>query len=382
MPVAVLAGWVAGPPGTTGLLLDGARIERLLTGDTAPEGAAVVDYRPHLLGPGTIDLHTHGAVERSFSSGPPEDTLEICRYRAQTGCTGLLATITGEWEELLAALTKLGALADAETGGAALLGVHVEGPFLNPARKGAIGERTIRPPSIDELRRMQDAAGGTIRMMTVAPEVPGALACIEEMVRLGIVPSAGHTDATYEELLAGIDAGVRKSTHTFNAMRPLHHRDPGTVGAVLADPRIVAELIPDGAHVHHGAMRGLVRAKTPSGVALVTDGVRYAVLPEGVYERPGRGRATVKDGIAVADDGTIAGSVSPMDRNLGVLRDALGLEPDALFTMASWVPAELLGLENKRWLAPGTDADFGVYDAALRCVATFIGGRQVWAAPA
>ena len=374
----VLAGAFAGaPPGTTGLLLDGGRIERFTTEGEAPRGAEVLDFRPHTLAPGTIDVHTHGAVECSFSSGGPEDTLAICRYRARTGCTGLLATITGEWDELLAALGKLGRLTGAETGGAALLGIHVEGPFLNPTRKGAIGESTIRPPSVDELRRMQDTAGGAIKMMTVAPEVPGALAVIEEMVRLGIVPSAGHTDATYDELRAGIDAGVRKSTHTFNAMRPLHHRDPGTVGAILADERIVAELIPDGAHVHPGAMAALIKAKSPSRVALVTDGVRYAGLPEGVYERPGRGRATIKDGIAIADDGTIAGSVSPMDRNLGLLRAELGLGVEALVEMASAVPAALLGLTRKGRLAPGMDADFAVFDASLRCTATFVGGERL-----
>ena len=378
MTVAVLAGSVAGaPPGTTGVLLDGGRIAVFLAGAPPPD-VPVTDLRPHLLAPGTIDVHTHGAVERSFSSDPPEDVYEICRYRARTGCSGLLATITGQWDELLVALDKLGRLVGTDTGGAALLGIHVEGPFLNAERRGAIDERTIRPPSIDDLRRMQDAAHGGIRMMTVAPEVPGSLDCIVEMVRLGIVPSAGHTDATYDELRAGIDAGIRKSTHTFNAMRPLHHRDPGTVGAVLADDRIVAELIPDGAHVHPGAMRALVNAKTPPRVALVTDGVRYAGLADGVYERPGRGRATVRDGIAVAADGTIAGSVSPMDRNLGLLRDALGLDVEALFTMASGVPAALLGLRTKGTLAPGMDADFGVYDSDVRCVASFIGGRQVW----
>jgi N-acetylglucosamine-6-phosphate deacetylase len=374
----VLGGAVVGAPAAAGLILDGPHIARSVQpGAAPPPGATVHDFRPHLLAPGTIDLHTHGAANCSFSSGPPEDTHTICRYRAHTGCTALLATITGEWNELLAAVAKLGTLTGRPTGGAALLGIHVEGPFLNPVRKGAIGESTMRPPSVDDLHRLQDTAAGTIRMMTVAPELPGALPVIEEMVRLDIVPSVGHSDATYEEALAGVDAGVRKATHTFNAMRPLHHRDPGTVGAVLADDRLVAELIPDGAHVHPGAMAALVKAKRPNRVALVTDGVRYAGLPEGTYERPGRGNAVVRDGIAVAEDGTIAGSVSPMDRNLGLLRDSLGLPLYDLFTMAAAVPASLLGLTQKGSLAPGRDADFAVYDDALRCVATFVSGQPL-----
>ncbi|MGH2350093.1 MAG: N-acetylglucosamine-6-phosphate deacetylase, partial [Chloroflexota bacterium] len=294
MPI-VLAGSVAGVESCTGLIVEGARITRLLTpGETPPSGAEVLDFRPHLLAPGTIDVHTHGGVGCSFSTGPADDTRAVCRYRASTGCTALLPTITGSWDELTAALPKLAALASegGASDGAEVLGIHVEGPFLNPARKGAIDAATMRPPSADDLRRLQDAAGGWIKMMTVAPELPGALGVIEEMVRLGIVPSVGHSDATYQQVLDAAAAGARKSTHTYNAMRPLRHRDPGTVGGVLADDRLVAELIADGAHVHAGAMRVLLKAKGAALTALITDGVRYAGLPEGVYERPGRGRLT------------------------------------------------------------------------------------------
>jgi N-acetylglucosamine-6-phosphate deacetylase len=393
----VLAGEVVGLPLATptpslehasgdsvasGLVLDGGRIVRLLAAGEVPAGpGTVLDFRPHLLAPGTIDVHTHGAVGCSFSSGPPEDTLAVCRYRATTGTTSLLPTITGQWEELLGALAKLGALAGA-TGqhpdGAAILGIHLEGPFLNPERRGAIDVATMRPPDLDDLRRLQDAAGGWIKMMTVAPELPGALTAIEEMVRLRIVPSIGHSDADYETVLAAADAGARKSTHTYNAMRPLQHRDPGTVGGILADDRLVAELIADGVHVHLGAMRVLFNAKGPAGTVLVTDGVRYAGLPEGDYERPGRGRLTVAEGVAKTVDGTIAGSVSPMDRNLRLLRETAGVSTEALFTMAAAVPARLMGLPTKGTLAAGADADFVVYDAELRCQATFVRGQRVF----
>ncbi|MDQ3699303.1 MAG: N-acetylglucosamine-6-phosphate deacetylase [Chloroflexota bacterium] len=365
-----------------GLVLDGERIVRVLATSEVPTAPGrVLDFRPHLLAPGTIDVHTHGAVGCSFSSGPPEDTLAVCRYRATTGATALLPTITGQWEELIIALAKLGALAGA-TGqhltGAAILGIHVEGPFLNPERKGAIDVATMRPPGVDDLRRLQDAAGGWIKMMTIAPELPGALTVIEEMARLGIVPSIGHSDASYETVLAAASAGARKSTHTYNAMRPLQHRDPGTVGGILADDRLVAELIADGVHVHLGAIRVLLNAKGPAGTVLVTDGVRYAGLPEGDYERPGRGRLTVAEGAAKTDDGTIAGSVSPIDRNLRLLRDSAGVTTNDLFTMAAAVPARLLGLSTKGTLVPGADADFAVYDAELRCKATFVGGQRVF----
>jgi N-acetylglucosamine-6-phosphate deacetylase len=379
----VLGGAVVGNPGASGVVLDGARVAALLTPAAPPPGGAgVLDFRPHLIAPGTIDLHTHGGAGCSFSSGPPEDTLTVARYRATTGATALLPTITGTWDELLAALPKLAGLAEGaghgdRTDGAAVAGIHVEGPFLNPERRGAISPATMRPPDVDDLRRLQDAARGWIKCMTVAPELPGALAAIEAMVELGILPSVGHSDATYEQVLDAAAAGARKSTHTFNAMRPLLHRDPGTVGGVLADERIVAELIPDGVHVHPGAMRVLLRAKGPAGTCLVTDGVRYAGLPDGVYERAGRGRLVVADGAAKTDDGTIAGSVSPMDRNLGLLRDDLGVSLDDLFVMSAAVPAGLLGLSDQGAVRPGNRADLAVYDAQLRCRATFVAGRRV-----
>jgi N-acetylglucosamine-6-phosphate deacetylase len=379
----LLGGAVVGNPGASGVVLDGARIAALLTpAGPPPGGAAVLDFRPHLIAPGTIDAHTHGGAGCSFSSGPPEDALTVARYRATTGATALLPTITGAWDELLAALPKLAGLAEGpghadRTDGAALAGVHVEGPFLNPDRRGAISPATMRPPDVDDLRRLQDAARGWIKCMTVAPELPGALAVIETMVELGIVPSIGHSDATYEQVLDAAAAGARKATHTYNAMRPLLHRDPGTVGGVLADERIVAELIADGVHVHPGAMRVLLRAKGPAGTCLVTDGVRYAGLPEGVYERAGRGRLIVAGGAAKTDDGTIAGSVSPMNDNLRLLRDDLGVSLDDLFVMSAAVPAGLLGLSDQGSVRLGARADLAVYDAKLRCLATFVAGRRV-----
>jgi N-acetylglucosamine-6-phosphate deacetylase len=366
--------------GGAGLVIRGGKIARLIRqGETPPKGVLVTDFRPHLLAPGTIDVHTHGAVGCSFSGGPAEDTLSICRYRATTGTTALLATITGEWDELLGALQKLKTVVGKVPGGAELLGVHVEGPFVNPLRAGAINPQTMRLPSRDDLLRMQDAAAGTIRMMTVAPELPGALPVIEAMTQLQIVPSLGHTDATFEQAMEGVSAGIQKSTHTYNAMRPLHHRDPGAVGAVLADRRIAAEMIADGVHVHPGAMRALLNAKGALGTLLVTDAVRYAGLAEGVYERPGRGKTTVRQGAALLDDGTIAGSVSPMNRNLRLLHDELEVSVEDLFTMGATVPARLLGSHAKGSLAPGADADFAVYDRDFHCLATFIGGKQVHA---
>lgn len=415
---AVVGGGQMGSHNCVGLVLDGTRIVRLISADeplpspsatgllpesAQPAAAAaaavdvgrvadVLDFRPHLLAPGTIDVHVHGGAGWSFSTADDAGVQDVCRYRASAGVTGILPTVTGRWGTLLGTLETLGQVAgDAArnagaggTRGAAVLGIHVEGPFINPSRKGAISRATMMSPDLDSLRRLQDAAEGWIKMMTVAPELPGALPLIEEMVRLGIVPSIGHSDATYEQVLDAASAGARKSTHTYNAMRALQHRDPGTVGGILADDRLVAELIADGVHVHRGAMRVLLRAKGSALIALVTDGVDLSGLPDGIYQQPatlGAEPVTVSGGAAHLGDGTLAGSALPINCMLRLLREDLDVPLDDLFMMAATVPARLLGHARKGSLRAGADADFAIFDVDLRCLATFVAGTQVFAAP-
>jgi len=297
--------------------------------------------------PGFIDTHVHGAMGASFGSDKVEDIRDICQYRAQTGTTGLLATVaTTSWEKTLAALRAICA-AMSNTGGSAILGIHLEGPYVNPARKGAMNPALMRRPSLAEAKQLQEAANGQIALMTVAPELEGGLDLVAHLAREGIIPSIGHSDATREQVAAAVRCGVRHATHTFNAMRPLHHRDPGTVGGILLEEGIVAELIGDGAHVDPAAGKVLVAAKGWERVMLVTDGVSLAGLPPGRYERNGRGYI-LREVLGTYEDGTIAGSASPMNRNVQVYAQEAKVPLPQVLAMASTVPARQLGLGHRK----------------------------------
>jgi N-acetylglucosamine-6-phosphate deacetylase len=394
--LAILGGAVLGAPdGTMGITLSGDRIVGFVrAGDLPLDIAHVVDLRPHLLAPGAIDLHVHGGDGIDLATTDEQGFAHFAMHRAATGTTGTLATIALPWDALLAQVARYARwVADpSDTVAATLLGVHVEGPFLNLRRKGALPPESFRAPSIDDVDRLLDAGEGAIRMMTIAPELPGALAVIARLVDRGVVASLGHSDATFEEATDGIRAGATKATHTFNAMRPFLHRDPGIIGAVLANPGVVAELIADGHHVHPGALATAIRACGPDRVALVTDNVPQAGLPDGVYRSGTYGDPPmiVRNGVANLGDAegnptaTISGSVGPIGAHLRVVR-ALpdqGITEDDAFAMAATTPARVLGLDDRGRLAPGLRADLAAWDPVTgECVATIVGGVVVWRAP-
>lgn len=389
MTLAILGGAVVGSPsGTIGITVADGRIRGAIrVGEALPEQTRIVDLRPHLLAPGAIDLHVHGGGGIDLATTDEEGLAHFAAHRASTGTTGTLATIALPWDELVAQVVRyarwLGTPRDAAT--ATVVGLHIEGPFLNVRRKGALPPESFRAPSRDDLDRLLDAGGGCVRMMTVAPELPGALALIERMVDRGVVASLGHSDATFEQASEGIRAGATKATHTFNAMRPFSHRDPGIIGAVLANPAVVAELIADGHHVHPGALAAAIRACGPDRVALVTDNVPQAGLPEGVYRSGTYGDPPMilRDGVArLADsDGnptpTISGSVGPIGAHLRIVRTLpdQGITDDEAFAMAATTPARVLGLADRGRIAIGLRADIAAWDVSTgACVATIIGG--------
>lgn len=406
--VALLAGTVLAPdlsPGVIGLVAEGGKIARLI-GDRSevPAGAEVHDVGPEaVLLPGLIDVHTHGGWGLRYTDGP-EAARTVLRRRAESGCTGLLMTVGGPPGEMVGWIPALAELVGRPTGGAIALGFHIEGPWLNwdawvawGARDGS--GRELFPPDPDDFRRVQDAAGGHVKLVSCAPEFPEALPFIEMLARKGVVVSIGHTTASPELARDAIQAGVRHATHTFNGMQPLHHRNPGTAGVVLTDPRVVAELIPDGSHVHPIVQNLLCRVKGPERVALVTDGTRFGGFPPGVYY-DGVGSQARK--LEIRDDlgcwnekGNLSGSGSPIDRDLAVLTTEGGVPWADAARMGSLVPAIELGLATRKGrLVPGYDADvaaFGpVRGAKLggglrdlpgsnrRCVLTMVGGEVVY----
>jgi N-acetylglucosamine-6-phosphate deacetylase len=252
----------------------------------------------------------------------------------------------------------------------------LEGPFVSAERPGALAVRALRAPDRAELARLLTAGGGTVRAIVIAPELPGALDLIGAAAGEGLVVAFGHTDATFAEVTAGIDRGTRVATHLFNAMRPLHHREPGPIGAALADPRVTAELIADGVHVHPAALRVAHAAKGAAGVALVTDAMQAAGLPDGDYAL-GDQAIAVTGGEARTANGALAGSTLTMDRAVRVCVDA-GIPLGDALRMASATPAAVLGEAGV--LAPGAPADLVVLDADLQAIATMVSGE--WAAQA
>jgi N-acetylglucosamine-6-phosphate deacetylase len=402
--VVLLAGTVLTPepaPGAVGLLVRGGAVYRLLGArDEAPPAARIYDLGPEAtLLPGLIDVHTHGGWNLRFTDGP-EAAATILRRRAESGCTGLLMTVGGPPAEMVGWLPGLASLVGSPTGGAAALGFHVEGPWLNwdawvrwGARAGS--GRELVAPDPDDFRRIQEAAGGRVRIVSCSPEFPAALPFIETLSRAGVIPSIGHTSAEPDLVRDAIRAGVRHATHTFNGMQPLHHRAPGTAAVVCTDPRVVAELIPDGAHVHPLFQQILYRCKGPDGVALVTDASRYGGLPPGRYQE-GERTLEIRDDLGCwTEAGNLAGSGSPIDRDVAVLTAAGGIPLAHAARMGATVPAQELGLgARKGRLLPGYDADVAAFRRVpgarlggdlgeppggdLRCVLTMVGGDVVY----
>lgn len=345
-----------------------------------PADAEVTDASRLTVASGLIDLHTHGANGAQVIDGTPQALARMAAFYARHGVIGFLATIGGSNANIERGLD--GVVETLQGGstrpGAAILGIHLEGPFLSPAKPGAFRPETIVPPDPALLKRYLDRAAGQVRLITLAPEVDGALDLIRLATARGVVCSAGHTQATWEQMMQAAEAGLRHATHTFNAMSVLHHREPGVLGAALCDDRFTAEVIADGIHVHPAMLRLLVRAKRVERAVLITDSIGAAGLPDGEYEYEEQ-PITVANGSARLADGTLAGSLLTMEQGVAnlVASGAASL-PEAL-AMGSLNAARVIGLEgHKGSIAPGMDADLIGLDDRLCVCWTMVGGQMVY----
>jgi N-acetylglucosamine-6-phosphate deacetylase len=362
----VLRGSVVGPSGglrDARVVLDGGRIAEVELGGPG-DGEAII-------APGFIDLQVNGFGGHDAADGPSA-MCAISQLLPRTGVTGFLPTLVSR--PLDEGRRFVEAAAEARAPGARVLGAHLEGPFLNPARRGAHDERCLQVPTPAAVARVLERPP---RLLTLAPELEGGLDAVRALASAGVVVSAGHSAATYDQGLAAIEAGVRFATHLFNTMSPLHHRAPGLVGAVLEDPRVTAGIIFDGVHVHPNLVRLAHCAKGARGLALTTDQVSAAGAPPGRYTLGGR--EVTGDGESVRlTDGTLAGSMATMDL---MLRRAAGrFALHQALAMASRTPARLLGLSARGRVAPGCDADLVVLGADLSVRRTLVAGRTVYAA--
>jgi N-acetylglucosamine-6-phosphate deacetylase len=339
-----------------------------------PSGAVAVDAAGCHITPGFVDLHVHGLLGNDvMGSG----LSHVIRALPAYGVTGFLATtVTLPEDETAAGLSAIAAALSDPPVGAHCLGIHLEGPFLAPSRAGMAASRWLEPVTWARVRRLVRAAEGHIRMVTLAPELPGAMPCIRRLTEMGIVASVGHSDASFEQVARAVRVGLRHATHTFNAMRPLHHRAPGVVGAVMYFEEIVAQVVADGVHVHPAVVEMLVRVKGLERVALVSDASPMAGLPDGEYEWAGQ-TIRVRSGACRLHDGTIAGSHALLDAGVRTLVQDLGLPLRQVVIPAAAVPATVLGSRAGR-LAPGYDADIVLLDESLHPVRTYVGGIEVF----
>ncbi len=351
----------------------------------APRGAREIRARGMTAVPGFVDVHIHGAGGHDVMETEPGALAAVAQQVARHGTTALVATTVtasaGATARSLEGIARFvrgqnAARSAGNPAAAEILGIHLEGPFLSAAQRGVHPQEWLVSPSNEALRQFLAAADGFAKILTLAPELPGALECIEAARAAGLIVAVGHTDATYAEAEAAITCGARHAVHIFNAMRPFAHRETGVLGAALTDSRMTAEVIADGVHVDAPAIRLLLAAKGFENVLLVSDGIAATGMPDGNY-RLGSIEVTVMGGVCRNSEGRLAGSTLTLDRAVRNLV-ALGTPLGAAVRMATLNPARLLGLETQKGvIAPGADADIVLLDSGLNVTDVMARGEEI-----
>lgn len=344
-----------------------------------PAGVEVIDAGNGFVVPGFIDIHVHGGGGSDVMDGGYEAVKQVATTHSRFGTTAFLpTTMTMSKDKIIGSLKSIHEAFIKGTGAAEILGVHLEGPYISSEKKGAQKEKDIKKASIGEFLEFNQASGNLIRIVTLAPEKPGAIDLIRWLHKNEIIASVGHSNATYKQVQEGIKAGLTHVTHTFNAMREFNHREPGVVGAALSSPKLILEMIADGIHLHPVAMKILIKIKEIGKIVLITDAMRAASKPEGTYNLGGQ-EVTVVRGQARLKDGTLAGSVLTMDKAVCNMVDKVGVSLMEAIQMATTSPARCLGVESKKGsLEPGKDADIVILNKKLKVELTMVKGKIVY----
>src|SRR6266403_1894868 len=366
-----------------GILIRDGEIEAVgpRSGMELPAGAEEVLATEYTAVPGFVDVHIHGAGGHDVMEADETALGTITGRLAASGTTAILATtVTASADETVRAVEGISIYISGQyqtnEARAEILGIHFEGPFLSKERRGVHPAEWLQLPSAELLQRFLEASSGNARILTIAPELLGAMPCIDAARSLGMVVSIGHTDATYEQARAAVAHGAHHATHVYNAMRPFTHRDPGVIGAVLTAPEVTAELIADGIHVDEIAMKVLLQAKGAQGVILISDGISATGMPDGKYML-GRLEVTVSGGVCRNAEGRLAGSTLTLDRALRNIVK-LGIPLGDAVRMLTLNPATLLGIEFKKGaLRTGADADIVLLNEALEIERVWVRGTLV-----
>jgi N-acetylglucosamine-6-phosphate deacetylase len=346
-----------------------------------PDGAQEITAEDKTAIPGFVDVHIHGAGGHDVMEGSSDALASVTKTVARHGTTSIVATtVTASPDDTIRSVEGIAHYIsqqhETDDARAEVLGIHFEGPFLSPARRGVHPPEWLKLPSAEILEKLLQAAAGNAQILTIAPELLGAMPCIDAARNAGMVVAMGHTDATYEQARAAIAHGVHHAVHVYNAMRPFSHRDSGVIGAVLTSPEVSAELIADGVHVEEIAMKVLLQAKGAEHMILISDGISATGMPDGKYML-GKLEVTVSGGICRNPEGKLAGSTLTLDR---ALRNIVGLGiplADAV-RMLTLNPAALLGIEFKKGaLRVGADADVVLLDEGLQLTNVWVRGEAV-----
>lgn len=363
------------------LIVEDGRISEASSrlGKELPAETSLIDFGDAILAPGFFDIHIHGGAGLDLMRAQPADLSRLGTFLSSHGVTSYFpTTVAAPLDTTYAALERLADAIEAPANGdrvqARPLGIHLEGPFLSHKRRGVHPPEYLVNPTVEVFDRMWQAARGQVRMMTIAPEIPGAIEVITEAARRNVCVSIGHSDAEMPIAKDAVKAGARHATHTFNAMRPLDHREPGIIGEVLSDDRITADLIADGIHVSPEVVKVFLQAKGPERAVLITDAISATGMPDGRYQL-GPIQVDVKDGKCTSN-GSLAGSVLTMDRAVrNVTRFSNWTLREAV-RAATLNPAQAVGLSAKQGsLTPGSNADFVVMNPAGDVLKTIVAGR-------
>jgi N-acetylglucosamine-6-phosphate deacetylase len=359
------------------VVIENGKITQISDSPLKPEkGRVQINAKDNYLCPGFIDIHFHGALGKDTMDGEGHSLQVLSNYCAEHGVTTFYPTTwSASTEDIIAAINNVKNNRSALTG-AQVPGVHIEGPYINADFRGAQLQSMIRNPTKEEYYQWFES--GIVKLITCAPEIAGGMEFIKEATKNGIRISIGHSGATYDQVIEAANCGASQATHLFNGMQGIHHREPGTVGGLLADERIFIQIICDGVHLHPAIVKIIIKAKSASNVILISDSICGAGLPDGDYNQKGQ-EFYVKDGVARTPEGSLSGSTLALDAAIRNVMTFTGKSIEVIMPMVTSIPAKEMGIsQTKGFIKEGYDADLVLLNKQFLVEKTIVDGKVVF----